>query len=124
MSELTAAQTAQFKETLMTRRDEYVDRIGTLQEEMQRAEEQRDPGDEGDSSQHMEHRKAMLTELKRIEGQLNQTRKALARFDGDFGYCDECGEDIPLARLTFNPAIITCVHCQSIIENKNKHRAA
>ena len=37
---------------------------------------------------------------------------ALARLDaGEFGYCDECGEQIPPRRLEHNPAITLCIDC-------------
>lgn len=37
---------------------------------------------------------------------------ALTRIDdGDYGYCVECGEEIPQKRLELNPAAALCVHC-------------
>ncbi len=37
---------------------------------------------------------------------------ALARMDeGEYGYCDGCGEDIPLGRLRLDPAALMCVDC-------------
>ncbi len=39
-------------------------------------------------------------------------RKALQRMDeGEFGFCEDCGEDIPLARLRLDPAATRCVSC-------------
>lgn len=39
-------------------------------------------------------------------------KHALQRISEDeFGYCTECGEDIPAARLTLDPATPTCVSC-------------
>ena len=44
-------------------------------------------------------------ELKRIEA-------ALKRIDsGDYGYCLSCDDEIPAARLQFDPAVATCVDC-------------
>lgn len=31
--------------------------------------------------------------------------------DGEFGYCQECGEDIPAARITLDPTVMTCLPC-------------
>ena len=31
--------------------------------------------------------------------------------EGDFGYCAECGEDIPIKRLEVDPTIACCVDC-------------
>jgi len=37
---------------------------------------------------------------------------ALARIDaGAFGFCSECGEDIPAKRLALDPTITRCVSC-------------
>ena len=39
---------------------------------------------------------------------------ALARMDdGEFGYCEDCGEDIPVKRLELDPAATRCVSCAS-----------
>jgi len=31
--------------------------------------------------------------------------------DGEFGYCTDCGEDIPIKRLELDPTVATCVTC-------------
>jgi len=37
---------------------------------------------------------------------------ALARMAaGEYGYCDDCGEDIPVKRLELDAAAIKCVNC-------------
>jgi len=37
---------------------------------------------------------------------------ALSRIDeGEFGYCTECGEEIPVRRLELDPTSPTCVSC-------------
>ena len=37
---------------------------------------------------------------------------ALARIDsGDFGYCDDCGEDIAVKRLELDPTAQRCISC-------------
>lgn len=37
---------------------------------------------------------------------------ALARMDeGEFGYCEDCGEDIDPARLRLDPAATRCIQC-------------
>lgn len=54
---------------------------------------------------------AKATQVRR--GQMrNKALAALARLDeGEFGYCVECGEDIPIKRLQLDPTIPTCVSC-------------
>ncbi len=33
--------------------------------------------------------------------------------EGEYGYCQECGEDIPFGRLKLDPTLTTCVTCAS-----------
>ncbi len=41
-------------------------------------------------------------------------RHALATMDdGEYGYCEDCGEDIPVARLQLDPGATRCVSCAS-----------
>jgi RNA polymerase-binding transcription factor len=44
-------------------------------------------------------------ELQRIDAALERIAS------GDYGYCLNCDEEIPLARLEFDPAVATCVEC-------------
>jgi len=41
--------------------------------------------------------------------------------DGSYGSCIDCGEDIPLARLTAQPIAIRCAGCQTEAE-RLQHR--
>jgi DnaK suppressor protein len=44
---------------------------------------------------------------------------ALARVDrGDFGTCQECGEDVPLRRLNIIPWAAHCVTCQEELDQR------
>ena len=46
--------------------------------------------------------------------QIERTRllAALARMDeGEFGYCEDCGEDIAQGRLQLDPAATRCIQC-------------
>ena len=50
-------------------------------------------------------------ELMRIE-------QALTRIvNGDFGYCEECGEEINQKRLEVDPAALFCMKCASANES-------
>ncbi len=49
---------------------------------------------------------------RRRKGREARITAALARIDeGEFGYCQDCGEDIGLKRLTLDPTLPTCVSC-------------
>ncbi len=41
----------------------------------------------------------------RIDAALRRMKEA------EFGYCADCGEDIPIKRLELDPTVVTCVSC-------------
>lgn len=54
---------------------------------------------------------AKATQAQR-EIQFKALKAALKRMeDDDYGYCQDCGEDIPDARLKLNPAVLKCMSC-------------
>lgn len=54
---------------------------------------------------------------RRRRQKLLQIDAALRRIDeGEYGYCQECGEDIREARLMVDPAALLCIDCASSIE--------
>ncbi len=49
-----------------------------------------------------------------IKGQLDDVDAALARIEtGKYGECENCGKDIPVARLEARPASILCIDCKT-----------
>lgn len=49
---------------------------------------------------------------ERRQARLLRIDAALKRLDdGDYGYCTECDEDIPVARLKVDPTTTRCVDC-------------
>lgn len=47
-------------------------------------------------------------ELQCIEGALHRIA------EDEFGFCLECGQDIPEARLRVNPAALNCISCAKL----------
>jgi DnaK suppressor protein len=46
-------------------------------------------------------------------------RRALLRLDaGDYGYCSQCDEAIPVARLQLDPASVLCIGCAQEAERQ------
>lgn len=55
-----------------------------------------------------------LETSRRRAAELRRIAAALARMEaGDYGYCVECGEEIPVRRLELDPAAPCCVDCAS-----------
>lgn len=61
---------------------------------------------------------AMSVEMKRRrKAMLERIDRALRRIDdGDFGACEECGEEIASARLELDPAAPLCIRCATEAE--------
>lgn len=54
---------------------------------------------------------ARATQARR-EIERQRLRAALARLDeGEFGYCEDCGEAIAEVRLALDPALTRCISC-------------
>ena len=50
----------------------------------------------------------------RRDAEAKGLRAALGRIEeGEFGYCEDCGEEIAPRRLELNPAVTRCVGCAS-----------
>lgn len=52
---------------------------------------------------------------------INKINDALDRIDkGEFGVCEECGEDIGDARLKVRPVTTLCINCKMEAEQKER----
>ncbi len=63
---------------------------------------------------------AMAHATQRLSGmEKNRIEKALRRMQsGDYGYCMNCEEEIPVKRLEFDPSVLFCVSCATAAENQ------
>jgi len=54
---------------------------------------------------------ALANSIRR-QSERTRLQAALQRIDeGEFGYCEDCGDDIAPKRLELNPAAIKCIEC-------------
>ena len=52
---------------------------------------------------------------------INKIKDALDRIDnGDFGICEECGDEISEARLKVRPVTTLCINCKMEAEQKER----
>ena len=62
-----------------------------------------------------------LRERERESYLVQKIRHALRRLDnGEFGYCEECGEKIGLDRLLARPVATLCFECKNLQEYQEK----
>ena len=62
----------------------------------------------------MQQQAMAAAQSRRRAGRLKAIEAALKRIEtDDFGWCEECGEEIPAGRLDLDPCAARCVDCAS-----------
>jgi len=62
----------------------------------------------------MQQQAMAMATMKRRQNDLIRTAQALERLESDdYGYCDDCGEDILPQRLEVDPLATRCTRCAS-----------
>jgi DnaK suppressor protein len=75
------------------------------------------PADLFDNAQAAEQRELGHLAATRLVDRARRLRMALARAErGEYGICEECGEDIAYRRLAALPDVVTCLGCQETRE--------
>lgn len=83
------------------------------------------PADAGDQSAHTMGREFLFAQADANRRILRAIEEALMRIGaGTFGECDDCGRQIPLARLKAIPWARTCIACQEELEREPQTIAA
>ena len=105
---------------LIEERGQHVRQMEGLQAEAEALANEREPGDtqfdeesgEGDTLSVERERDLALSTAARQT--VDDIAKALARMDdGSYGYCEVCGDRIPVPRLEAIPWADQCVKCKS-----------
>lgn len=95
--------------------DESQETINNLRGEV------RDVGDEAERASRETENSLELRTRDRYRKLLGKIDQALARIDdGSYGYCEETGEEIGLARLEARPIATLCLDAQERWELKQK----
>lgn len=80
-------------------------------------------GDETDEIQAKIIARTAVKVLERKKENLVKIELAIKRInEGAFGNCLNCGDEIGLKRLAFNPAFTTCISCQEELDMLNRGR--
>ncbi len=114
-------QVEYFRRKLVTWRDELVEEsretISNLQHEV------RDVGDEAERATRETENSLELRTRDRYRKLINKIDKAIIRLeDGEYGYCDETGEEIGLARLEARPIATLCLDAQERWELRQRQQ--
>ena len=116
---MNAEQLEFFKQKLTVWRDELVEEsretISNLQTEV------RDVGDEAERATRETENSLELRTRDRYRKLINKINKTLVRLDeGDYGYCEETGEEIGLERLQARPIATLCLDAKERWEIRQK----
>ena len=108
-----------FRQKLTNWRDELIsesrETISNLQAEV------RDVGDEAERATRETENSLELRTRDRYRKLINKINKTLGRLDdGDYGYCEETGEEIGIARLEARPIATLCLDAQERWEIRQK----
>lgn len=86
---------------------------------------ERELADPADQATHEEIVALMLRASDREGKLLRKTEEALQRLeDGEYGYCESCGEEIGIRRLEARPAATLCIDCKTLDEIREKQRGS
>ena len=108
-----------FRQKLTAWRDELIDEsretISNLQAEV------RDVGDEAERATRETENSLELRTRDRSRKLINKINKTLVRLDeGEYGYCEETGEEIGIQRLEARPIATLCLDAQERWELRQK----
>jgi DnaK suppressor protein len=119
----SAAETEKIRAALAARRGELRDEYEATLSEI--AELQRDRltdsagDDQADTGTKTFEREQEISLANSILDRINQVERALDRLDdGSYGWCERCGNPIPVERLAAFPSATLCVTCKQLEERR------
>jgi DnaK suppressor protein len=116
---MSPEQVEYFRQKLLNWREELIEEsretISNLREEV------RDVGDEAERATRETENSLELRTRDRYRKLIKKIDQALSRIDdGEYGYCEETGEEIGLARLEARPIATLCLDAQERWELRQK----
>ena len=119
----SAAETEKIRVALVERRDELqAEYDQTLSEitELQRERVGDSAGDDqADTGTKTLEREQEITLANNLLERITQVERAIERLgEGHSGWCEKCGNAIPVERLAAFPSATLCVHCKQLEERR------
>ncbi|HZA54852.1 MAG TPA: RNA polymerase-binding protein DksA [Candidatus Udaeobacter sp.] len=111
-------ETEFFRNLLSQRMQELRSEAGKTVEDMDEDENFPDPSDRASMESN---RNSVLRIRDRERKLIFKIQEALRRLDeGEYGVCEECGDNIGIERLKARPVTTLCIDCKSSQEIKEK----
>jgi DnaK suppressor protein len=108
-----------FKKQLMEKREEILNEAGRTLSDM--TDQNQNVPDPNDRATIESGRSFELRIRDRERKLLSKIEEALERVaEGEFGICEDCGEEIGLKRLEARPVTTLCIDCKTIQETKER----
>ncbi|HET6480977.1 MAG TPA: TraR/DksA family transcriptional regulator [Actinoplanes sp.] len=119
----SAAETETIRVALVERRDELqteYDVSITEITELQRDRLADSAGDDqADTGTKTFEREQEITLANNLLERITQVERAIDRLgEGNYGWCERCGNAIPVERLAAFPSATLCVHCKQLEERR------
>lgn len=122
MTTLNQTKINELNGRLVSERHSSQARVRDLQKSLTGTREN-DP-DPSDVATKVEERNNVMAESRRLIERIRQIDEALRLVDSDdYGYCQDCGCEIPVKRLDFDPASTLCVECKTQAEANGRQYA-
>lgn len=108
-----------FKKQLIEKREEILNEAGRTLSDM--TDQNQNIPDPNDRATVESGRSFELRIRDRERKLLSKIEEALERVEeGEFGICEDCGEEIGLKRLEARPVTTLCIDCKTIQETKER----
>jgi len=110
-----------FKKLLLKEKEGVLDHIQNLKGSSDQNLNEVGPGDDVDIASTEIAQTALQKLGNREQKHLGKIDYALGKIEsGEYGVCEECGEDIAPARLEARPITLFCIDCKTLQEQKER----
>ena len=119
---MSDAQKAHFKDILSNLKNDLMQEVDKTVSHMK--QDSVNYADLNDRASQEEEFSIELRNRDRERKLIKKIDESLNRVDSeDFGFCEECGEEIGLRRLEARPTATLCIECKTLAEMREKHQA-
>ncbi len=116
LSERKSGRRRQLQQMLVSLQDRQIQGMRAL-----RDRDSADAGDEADTAVSEDNFELSTSLVDMAAARRAAVEEALQRVERDsYGICEECGDEIPVARLLAVPTAVLCVDCQQVRETSYK----